>query len=89
MAWLMTQATQFSVQLQASLGLWQGREYYGSNLFSCQANMKKRLPSFLHYTTGMLGDAPEMCWGWEKVKDTLLFPLEDHPQKERKMKSEF
>lgn len=44
--------------------------------------MRKRLPSFLHYTTGMLGDDPDMCWERGKVRGALLFTLEDHPQKE-------
>lgn len=35
------------------------------NLLACQANARMGLRSFVHFATGMLGDAPEMCWGLE------------------------
>lgn len=39
------------------------QEYNSPNLLSRQANVRKRFWSFPRYATGMLGDAPEMCWG--------------------------
>lgn len=83
----MAKATRLCVQLQASQGRRWGKEYHSPNLLSCQANVRKRLPSFLHHTTRMLGDAPEMCWGWEKVRGTLLFTLDNIHKK--KTKGEF
>lgn len=79
----MTKATRFSVQLLASLGLWWGgKEYHGPNLLSCQANVRERLPSFLHYTAGMLGDAPEKCRRGGRSEAHYCLPEETYPRKE-------
>lgn len=81
----MTKATRVSVQLLASLGLrggGGGKEYHGPNLLSCQANVRERLPSFLHYTAGMLGDAPEKCRRGGRSGAHYCLPEETYPRKE-------
>lgn len=82
-------ATRFSVLLWAWQGLQWGRErrsVNSPNLLSCQANVRMRLRSFLHYATGMLGDAPEIRWGLAEGQVSVITlppPPAGDPQKEK------
>lgn len=48
------------------------QECNSPNLLSCQANVRRRLQSFLHYATGMLGDAPEIRWGLAEGQGSVI-----------------
>lgn len=53
---------------------------HSPDLLSCQANVRMRLRSFVHYVTRVLGAAPEMCWGLGQLH-VITFPPVDDSQK--------